>query len=92
MTWNYRIFKQAGKTGLKYKNGKDIIIPPFMYIGECYYDDKGNPDMHSSMDHNLLGADDLPDLSEVYLKINEAFRAPIIELDEDGGFVGGNDE
>lgn len=87
MSWNYRIFKQAGKTGIKDKNGKEMKVPSFLYIGECYYDDNNKPEMHSTMDHNLLGGDNKKELKEVYDMIAEAFKAPIIKLDEDGKFI-----
>lgn len=86
MSWNYRLFKQDGKTGLKDKHGKAIVVEPFFFVGECYYDDKHKPEMHSSMDHNQISGDSVEEAREAYDMIAEAFKQPVIELDEKGDF------
>lgn len=75
MTWNYRLFKQ------------DLRDRGYFYfVGECYYDRNGKPDLHSDMDHNLISANAEEDIEAVYKQISEAFEAPMIPLDADGDF------
>lgn len=78
MHWNYRLFKQDTP---KAADGKHLY-----FVAECYYDDKGNPNLHSTMEHNLIYGDDEADTMVVYDKIAEAFTAPVIDLDENGEF------
>ena len=79
MSWNYRIFKQATPQAA---DGEDLF-----FIGECYYKKSGKPELHSTMEHNLLGATDLKELRDTYQRISEAFKAPVIELTETGEFT-----
>lgn len=78
MSWNYRIFKQDTPQAA---DGKYIL-----FIGECYYDEDGVPEMHSTLEHNHITGDDEEELKEVYTMVGEAFKAPIVELDESGDF------
>lgn len=79
--WNYRLFKQATP---KSAEGEYLF-----FVGECYYDDKGKPELHSQMDHNLINGDSEDEAKEAYSTLAEAFKAPVIELDSEGGFVNG---
>lgn len=81
MTWNYRLFKQDTP---KSAEGEHLF-----FVAECYYDKDGKPDLHSMMDHNLLCGDDEAETKEVYEQMAEAFKAPVIELDEEGEFKSG---
>lgn len=86
MSWNNRLFKQDGKTGVVDKYGVGIKVDPFYFVGECYYDKDGNPELHSSTDHNHVTGDTPEDTKEAYKMIGEAFERPVIELAEDGTF------
>lgn len=78
MSWNYRLFKQDTP---KSAEGKHLF-----FVGECYYDENGLPDLHSTMEHNHLCGNNAKETKKVYDMIGEAFKAPVIELDEEGGF------
>lgn len=78
MTWNYRLFKQDTP---KAADGKHIF-----FIGECYYDEDGKPELHSLMDHNSLVGSNAKETESTYKMIAEAFKTPIIELDAEGDF------
>lgn len=84
MSWNYRLYRQdvAPLEGLERE-------PYFYFVGECYYDDKGEPELHSNMDHNLIAGDTPEEVKETYELIAEAFKAPVIELDSEGEFKDG---
>lgn len=85
--WNYRLFKQDAKLlDYKDKHGKDVYSETGCFVAECYYDENGNPEMHSTLDHNIVLGDTPEETKETYDMIGEAFRAPVIELDGDGNF------
>ena len=79
MSWNYRLFKQSTP---KSAEGKHLF-----FVGECYYDDDGSPELHSTMDHNHICGSDAKETQEVYEMMSEAFKAPVVELDAEGEFV-----
>lgn len=78
MSWNYRLFKQDTPKAV---DGKHLH-----FVGECYYDENGKPWLHSTMEHNHVCGSSAKETEEVYEMIGEAFKAPVVELDEEGGF------
>lgn len=78
MTWNYRLFKQD--------TPKSAVGRHIFFIGECYYNDAGKPDLYSGMDHNELNGDTAEEAKEVYEQMAEAFKQPVIGLDDEGNF------
>lgn len=80
MDWNYRLFKQDTPDAAP-SEGNTLF-----FVAECYYDENGNPELHSTMEHNHISGSDAEEVKEVYSIIAEAFNAPIIELDKEGNF------
>lgn len=56
------------------------------FVGECYYDKDGKPELHSSTDHNHVMGSTAEETHEAYKQMHEAFAAPIIDLDVEGHF------
>lgn len=81
MTWNYRLFKQDTP---KSAEGEHLF-----FVAECYYDKDGKPELHSTMEHNLLSGDTQEETRQTYEQIHDAFTTPVIELDEEGEFKSG---
>lgn len=81
MSWNYRLFKQDTPLAAP-SQGQELF-----FVGECYYDKDGKPEMHSTMEHNHICGSDAKDTKATYKMIGEAFKQPVIELDEKGEFV-----
>ncbi len=77
MTWNYRLFEQ---------DTPDAVEDQLFFVAECFYDDNGNPEMHSTMEHNHISGDSAKDTEETYKMIGEAFKQPPIKLDKEGNF------
>jgi hypothetical protein len=78
MSWNYRLFKQDTPKSVE---GKYLF-----FVGECYYDKKGKPELHSGTDHNHAMGNTISETKEAYKLMAEAFKAPVIELDAKGIF------
>lgn len=80
MSWSYRLFKQDTPKAAG-TEGRYVF-----FVGECYYDDTGKPELHSTMDHNHVCGSSAKETKEIYKMIGEAFKAPVIELDAEGEF------
>lgn len=78
--WNYRLFKQA--TPKAAPSQGDYLY----FVAECYYDEKGEPKLHSTINHNHVCGSSPKETEEAYKMIGEAFKAPVIELDKRGNF------
>lgn len=81
MSWNYRLFKQDNHE-VAVKAGE----PYLFFVGECYYNDNDEPELHSTMDHNNVNGETEAEVRDTYTQMGEAFRAPVIELDVEGNF------
>lgn len=82
MTWNYRLFRQPAASDPAGNVGEG-----FYFVAECYYDAKGKPELHGTMEHNDISGDSIAETKETYHKIAEAFKAPVVHLDSEGNFV-----
>lgn len=78
MSWNYRLFKQDTLRAAEAEH--------LYYVAECYYDKDGKPELHSTMEHNLVSGNTGEEAKEAYQAMAEAFMQPPIELDAEGNF------
>lgn len=90
--WNYRLFRQDIHYTEEFVANMRKGIPDwegekyFFFVGECYYDAEGKPEMHSTMEHNHVTGDSPEEVMEVMEMMTEAFKQPFIELDHEGNF------